>query len=143
MNKKSLSVKGLSKVDENSSIEEKLSKLNSLLKEHLNISLEDMAEALKLSVKANASELSEQFINIAPLGDYSLLMDDKVKMAEFLANEACEAKYWAYHSMANDKNESTRFIFRNDAVDDGTTFRGYVIVNSAGRILHAFSQAEE
>jgi hypothetical protein len=117
--------------------------LNQQLKEQLNISLDDMILALSVSVQEHSAELAEQFINIAPLGDYGELMDDKAKMSEFLKTEAHKPEHWVVFGMASDKNEITRFIFSNDAVDDGETFKGYVLVNSAGTIKHAFAQAEE
>jgi len=123
--------------------EEAYEQLNSLLKEQLNVSLDEIIDNLSLSVKAKATEIAEQFFNIAPHGDYSLLLEDKKDMADFIAGEACVPRHWVLKAMINDKNESTRFIFANDAVDDGKTFKGYVIVNSSGRILHSFAQAEE
>lgn len=123
--------------------EEAYEQLNSLLKEQLNVSLDEIIDNLSASVKAKSNEIAEQFFNIAPHGDYGLLLEDKKEMSNFIASEACLPQHWVLKAMVNDKNESTRFIFANDAVDDGKTFKGYVIVNSAGRILHSFAQAEE
>jgi len=136
MSKKSLNIDSVTEIDSYDA-------LNQILKEQLNISLDDMIDALTESVKSNSKELAGQFVNIAPKGDYSLLLEDKEKMAEFLATEASQPQYWIIKSMANDRNQSTRFVFSNDAVDDGTTFKGYVIVNAAGVIKHAFAQGEE
>jgi len=123
--------------------EEAYEALNVLLKEQLNISLDDIIAALSEAVKSRAAEIAEQFFNIAPNGDYSLLLEDKKEMADFISSEAYAQEHWILKAMVNDKNQTTRFIFANDAVDDGKTFKGYVIVNSSGRILHAFGQAEE
>lgn len=117
--------------------------LNAMILDVFKVSLDDMSKALSTAVEANSDEIAKQFINIAPLGDYGLLMEDPSKMSEFLKTEAHKPEHWIVSSLVPEKTGYTRFIFNNDAVDDGTTFVGYVTVNAKGQIKHAFAQAEE
>jgi hypothetical protein len=126
-------------IPEVSSIED----LNQKLKEHLGISIEDMQDALSKFVIAQNVELSEEFMNVAPFGDYSKLMENKFDIAKFFKEEAHKPEHWIVYGLGGVKDQCTKFVFNNDVVDDGTTLVGYVVVNSTGKIKHAFAQSEE
>jgi hypothetical protein len=103
-----------------------------------------MKEALSRTVQNRAEEFVLEFVNIAPLGDYSNLLEDNDSMAQFLREEAHQVKHWQLvQILVNDvKKELLSFIFNNKAVDDGTNFQGFVFVSKAGKIKHTFAQIE-
>ena len=118
---------------------------NKKLKKLCHVSLIEIQQALSAAVQNTADEVAKEFINVAPLGDYSLLIEDHLKIAEFLKTEAHKPEHWLVYGLASgdDEKEFTKFVFMNDAVDDGTTFKGYVLIDKKGGIKHAFAQAEE
>ena len=67
--------------------------VDSLLKEKLGISLDEMRQSLSTAVLSSASDLAETMFNIAPLGDYSKLLEDQPSMVAFLP--APLARLWS------------------------------------------------
>jgi hypothetical protein len=103
-----------------------------------------MQEALSQSVIKRAEELTLDFRNIAPLGDYGKLIEDNDGMCLFLKEEGHKPQHWKlflieYHH----KRQLLSFAFANHGVDDGETFEGFVFVTKAGKIKHAFAQVKE
>jgi len=113
------------------------------IQEKLGISLADMKSALSQYVKDKAEKLSSTFINIAPFGDYGLLMEDHEEMVKFLRTEVCKPEYWTVESAYTNPDSPSllQFTFCCTVIDDGDTFKGHVYVSKTGIIRHAFAQA--
>lgn len=126
--------------DLNISSEDTTSEVEAKIKEKLGVEFSAMKEALSTFVKEKAEELSLEFNNIAPYGDYGELLEDNEKMVNFLKEEASLTKNWEIsHFMQSDVDPSLlQFIFNNSSVDDGNSFQGHVFVSKNGKIKHAF-----
>lgn|SRR5574337_1056891 len=116
--------------------------VDKLLQEHLNISLAQCAEELTKVLAERADELSEDFVTLAPHGDYGKLMEDPQVIAAFLRDEASKAENWEIEFLdcGNEKNQLLELVFSNKAVDDGDNLKGFVFVGLSGKIRHAFPQ---
>ena len=115
------------------------------VQEKLGITVQEMKEALSVSVSQYAEILaSTEFVNIAPLGDYGALIEDNDGMAEFLRTEAHKPEHWQLSgvNVTEDGKKLLTFNFANDSVDDGDVFQGFVYVSFDGKIKHAFSQGD-
>jgi len=115
------------------------------VQEKLGLTMETIKEALSKATIERAEEFTLEFPNIAPMGDYEKLIEDNDGMAEFLKNEAHKPEHWKLVGLkiSDVKKDLISFIFANMAVDDGTTFKGFVFVSTTGKIKHAFAQVEE
>lgn len=116
--------------------------INEKLKEKLGISLEDLKVPLSNYIKEKAEELTHQFPNIVPYGDYDKILEDNDSMAEFLRNEASKLENWEIKWIQPTENniKLIQFGFECSAVDDGTTFKGHVFIGLNGKVKHAFAQ---
>ncbi|WP_143507984.1 hypothetical protein [Ectopseudomonas mendocina] len=114
------------------------------LQEKLGLSVQEMREALSKYTVDNAERLTHEFVNMAPLGDYSKLLEDNDSMAEFLKTEAHKPEHWQLFGVrVSDVNSGLlSFNFSNDSIDDGDVFNGFVFVSMQGKIKHAFAQGE-
>jgi len=112
------------------------------VQEKLGLSFADMKNALSQYVKDKAEKLALTFINIAPFGDYDLLIEDNDGMVNFLKTEACKPEHWSIESVYNNpKNPSLlQFTFYCTVIDDNDIFKGHVYVSKTGSIRHAFAQ---
>jgi len=121
-----------------------LDKIDVKIKEKLGISFTDMTNALSEYVISHAEELARDFVNIAPFGDYSKLLEDNDSMREFLKNEAHKPEHWLISSISPSdlKKDLISFNFINKSVDDGDIFQGFVYVSFGGKIKHAFAQGD-
>lgn len=128
---------GLEDKDEMPAVEQKI-------QEKLGVSVSDMKEALSKYVVEHAEELTHQFVNMAPLGDYSKIIEDNDGMAEFLKTEGHKPEHWQLYGVRTSDVSSNllSFNFTNDAVDDGESMNGFVFVSYQGKIKHAFAQGE-
>lgn len=107
-------------------------------------SLQQMKETLSATVIKKAEELSLEFPNIAPLGNYGKLIEDNDGMTEFLKTEGHQPKHWEIELIEfNPKLELLMFSFANKGVDDGTTFSGFVYTTKGGKIKHSFAKVNE
>jgi hypothetical protein len=122
---------------------DKIEVVDKLFQEKLGISFQTMTEALSTYVQANAEELSEQFINVAPYGDYSKLLEDKSSISLFFREEAHKPENWQADFVGTSKNSLIEIGFKNTAVDDGTNMEGFVFVSFGGIIRYAFAQGDE
>lgn len=120
-----------------------LAKMDAVIQEKLGVSFEMFKQALSDYTVSHAEELTHEFTNIAPLGDYSKLLEDNDSMAEFLKTEAHKPEHW-YLVGVREPDEKHKnlitFSFGNRAVDDGENFEGFVYVSFQGKIRHAFTQ---
>lgn len=114
------------------------------IQDKLGITIQEMKAAIGVSVIENADELATEFVNIAPLGDYSKLLEDNESMAEFLKTEAYKEEHWHLTGIRilDEKKKLLTFYFSNDSVDDGELFQGFAYVSFEGKIKHAFAQGE-
>lgn len=121
---------------------ETLEQWDAKLQEKLGMSVLDMKQALSKYVQNKAEELSLTFVNIAPFGDYSLLIEDNDNIAEWLKNEGSKPDNWQLESAYNNPDNPSllQFIFNCTAVDDGDLFKGHVYISKSGSIRHAFAQ---
>jgi hypothetical protein len=110
----------------------------------LGTSLDQMREALSKSVIDRAEELTLDFVNIAPMGDYEKLLENNDDMADFLKTEAHKLEHWRlFKIFESDVNKDLlSFVFQNVAIDDGENFEGFVFVTKSGKIKHAFARME-
>ena len=115
------------------------------IEDKLGISLKQIKEVLSKSVIERSEELSLNMINIAPNGDYEKLLEDNDSMSDFLKKEASKLEHWKldYIFVSDINNELLSFVFSNDAVDDGTTFEGFVFITKTGKIKHSFAQVKD
>lgn len=126
--------------------EEEIEQLDTIFQEKLGISFLDMVALLGESLHNNATEIASQFLVMTPNGDYSKLLEDQDKMVEFLRREAGKGENWhpVYIGTSRDPKlpNMLEVLFANKAVDDGDALMGYVFLNYAGKVLHAFVQGE-
>jgi hypothetical protein len=125
-------------------VDDKLEQITQKVEDKLGIKVLEMQEALGNYTRDKAEELSQQFVNICPLGNYEKMLEDNDSMAEFLKTEASKAEHWKLHYIQpSDANPALiQFAFVCDAVDEGDTFKGFVFVSKSGKIRHAFAQGE-
>jgi len=125
----------LTKEDEAEDIEKKV-------KEKLGLSFRVMCERLSDYINDNVDLIMEDMINIAPYEDYDLLIEDADGMVEFLKTEVVKEENWKLEGVKSMNEQALQFQFASTAVDDGETFKGFVVVSFAGKIQHAFCQGE-
>ncbi len=117
--------------------------LNEKIKEQFGISLDDMILHLAEEVKNNPNKVAATFINVAPMGDYSKLLESPEEIAKFFSEEGYKPEFWIPETILSTESGFIEFSFTNTSVDDGTTCKGYVVISSNGKIKHAFAQGEE
>lgn len=122
--------------------EDSMEVLESKIKDKLGVDFDSMKNALSKFIKDNLDEVSEDFVNIIPYGDYGKLLEDKEEKCSFLLDEASKLENWKlYYLMPSDANpELIQFVFKNGSVDEGDVFEGHVFVSKSGKIRHAFTQ---
>lgn len=126
---------GLTDKDEVAQVAEKV-------QEKLGVTVAEMQAALGTYVQGHAEELTHEFVNIAPLGDYGKLLEDNDSMAEFLKSEGFKSEHWELRGirLSDVQKNLLSFEFANKSVDDGESFQGFVYVSFQGKIKHAFAQ---
>lgn len=114
------------------------------LKEKLGVGLDDLKIPLTAFVTEKAEELTHQFANIVPYGDYDKILEDNESMATFLRSEASKSENWKLQWIETTKTAVPllQFSFKNTAVDDGEGFVGNVYLGLNGKVKHAFAQGE-
>jgi hypothetical protein len=116
--------------------------LDQILQEKLGVSLSAMTSVLQQYTQEHAEELASNFFVIVPNGDYGCLLEDQVKIASFIREEASSPHNWipGLLSVYDDKKQAPmlKVAFLNKAVDDGNSMIGYVFVSFSGNILHSF-----
>lgn len=126
--------------------EEELEQLDAIFQEKLGIGFINMVIALSESLHDRAEEIASQFLVMTPNGDYTRLIEDQDKMAQFLRQEAGKGENWhpVYIGTSRDPKlpNMIEVLFANKAVDDGDALMGYVFLNYSGKMLHVFVQGE-
>lgn len=114
------------------------------LKEKLGIGLADLKLSLTTYVINKAEELTHDFANITPYGDYEHILEDNDGMATFLKDEASKPDNWKLLWVQTTKAgvPMLQFCFSNTAVDEGEGFVGNVYLGLNGKIKHAFAQGD-
>lgn len=122
--------------------EDSMEILESKIKDKLGVDFDSMKNALSKFIKDNLKELSEDFINIVPYGDYGKMLEEKEEICNFLLDEVSKLENWKlYYLTPSDANpDLIQFVFKNGSVDEGDTFEGHVFVSKSGKIRHAFTQ---
>src|SRR5574338_1142003 len=119
-------------------------KVDARIQEKLGVSFEQLKSHLSDYTIANAEEIAQEFPNMAPFGDYSKFIEDNDGMADFLKSDAHKPEHWQIERIKNSDHKAMPkmvvFVFGNDAVDDGSSFKGFIYVSFEGKIKHAFSQ---
>lgn len=125
--------------------EDEMETIEQKVQEKLGVSVPEMRQLLSNYVVEHAEELTHEFANIAPLGDYSQLMEDNDSMSKFLKTEGHKPEHWLLHSVRQHDTQPALIVFdfRNKAVDDGENFEGFVFVSKAGKVRHAFAQGDK
>ena len=131
-------------VNEHTNIEGYRESLFKHIEDKLNLSMSSLTDALAVAVIENAEEISTEFVNIAPLGDYSKIIESNEDMIAFLKEEAHKPEHWKLVEFDQFDKAKKLITFRYDnyAVDDGDTLKGFVYVSFDGKIKHAFAQGE-
>jgi len=118
-----------------------IEKWDEQLQEKLGLKIIDLQNAICEWIKKNSEELTHEFVNIAPSGDYGKLLEDNDSMAEFLKNESAKPEHWNLMAARGNENPNLiQFMFDCEVVDEGDTFKGFVFVSKSGKIRHAFAQ---
>jgi len=114
------------------------------IQEKFGISLTEIKTSLTTFVVEKAEELTHQFVNIVPYGDYDKILEDNDQMAYFLRAEASKAENWKLQWVQTTSSAVPllQFCFYNTSVDDGEGFIGNVYLGLNGKIKHAFAQSE-
>jgi len=114
------------------------------LKEKLGTGLDEIKQSLTAFVIDKAEELTHQFVNIVPYGDYDKMLEDNDSMAEFLRTEASKPENWKLQWLETTTATipMLHFCFKNTSVDDGEGFVGNVYVGLNGKVKHAFAQGD-
>lgn len=125
--------------DLDSKADDFLNQIDKILQEKLNVSFATLKEKIIPYIQSHAEELSLQFPNIAPKGDYSKLIEDNDGMADFL--KSLKVEDFRLSAIAEeDKFDLFKFIFVCDAIDDGTSLEAFTYITKAGKIKHSFAQ---
>lgn len=122
---------------------ETVDQIENYIKEQLGADFAAIRSRLSTDLQNRAEELTLEFTNIAPNGDYEKLLEDNDSMATFLKSEAAKDENWKLVEMQVVKyagQQMLECIFNNKAVDDGTSLEGYVFLSKTGKIRHAFTQ---
>ena len=117
--------------------------IEAYLQEKIGACLQTMKLALSSYLKDKAEELSLEFTNIAPNGNYDLIIENNDSMAIFLKEEAAKDENWNLTELQVVKTagqDMLQCMFANKAVDDGTALEGHVFISKTGKIRHAFVQ---
>jgi hypothetical protein len=119
-----------------------LSKIDEILKEKLNLGLDDIKKPLIEYLVSHAEALSLELPNIVPFGNYEKILEDNDGMAQFLKTDAANSKYWVIYGISDDDKfpQLVRFVFLCTAIDDGNSLKGTVFVSKTGVVRHAFVQ---
>ncbi len=125
----------ITKEDEAEDIEKKV-------QEKLGLSFNQMYERLADYINDNVDIVIEDMINIAPYGDYGELLEEVGGMVDFLKLEVIKPENWRLEGVKSMNEQALQFRFASEAVDDGDTFKGFVVVSFAGKIQHAFCHGE-
>jgi hypothetical protein len=116
------------------------------IQEKLGITFQEMHIKLAEYIESNIDDILDGLINIAPHGDYELLMEiedgDREKMKKFLLSDVTRSEYWELERFNVSDSNDIKFVFSSKAVDAGDTFKGFVLVNFIGKILYAFCHGE-
>jgi hypothetical protein len=122
------------------SVQQKIDKIQA----KLGVTNEQLLQALSTYVVEHAVPLTSEFVNIAPLGDYSKLLEDSESMAQFLVTEAHKPEHWDLYQvkLSQVNQELVVFEFVNKAIDDGDAMSGFIYVSFEGAIKHVFAQGE-
>jgi len=122
-----------------------IEKAEEKIQEKLGVTFLQLKQALSEYVLAHAEELTHEFVNMAPYGDFSKLLEDNDSMAEFLKMEAHKPENWLVQGLtpSDVQKNLISFHFANKSVDDGDVFEGFVYVSFTGKIKHAFAQGND
>lgn len=125
----------------NASKEELDAQINTILQDKLELTLSTLKQELSEYLTSKANDLSKDITNIAPMGDYSNLIEHKDKIEHFLKNEAQKEENWHLFQidLANKDKKLIQFNFSNTAVDDGDSVKGFVFVDFNGKVKHRFA----
>lgn len=111
------------------------------LQEKLGLKIVDLQNSIGEWINKNAEELAQEFVNIAPSGDYGALIEDNDGLASYLKQEAAKPEYWEMAGVVSCADPNMiKFTFDCTIVDDGDTFKGFVFVSKSGKIRHSFAQ---
>lgn len=126
---------------------EYIAKIDARVQERLGISFDTMKQLLSDYTISHAEEMTHDFVNITPFGDYGKMLEDNDGMADFLKAEAHKVEHWHIKSIRQSEHKSMpnmiTFHFYNKSVDEGESMFGYVYVNFEGKVKHAFAQADD
>jgi hypothetical protein len=117
--------------------------IETYIQENTGASFQEIKTRLSSCLKDKAEELSLEFTNIAPNGNYEALIEDNESMTFFLKEEATKEENWLLNQLEVVKHanqDMLEIVFTNKAVDDGDTLEGYVFLSKSGKIRHAFTQ---
>lgn len=119
--------------------------LLSKIKEKLGISIDDMRNVISEYLKKNAETMAEGFRNIAPMGRYGDLIEDRNEMISFIRDEASKPEYWELRGCEPTHSNPIliKFSLSCTAIDDGENCFGFVFSDFSGKIKHAFAQSED
>jgi hypothetical protein len=125
--------------------EHKIEEVEAILQEKMGIKLDDLRQAIGNYVQSHSEEMSQQFNNIAPLGDYSNLLEDRDSMSFFLKDEAFKNEHWKLFQIEPHTVHKNllHFTFKNSAIDDGNTCRGFAFVSLSSKLRHAFARGDD
>lgn len=124
---------------------EYLAAIDKCLNEKLDVSLAQCRDLLSAYTVENSMRLTQEFVNIAPHGDFGMLLEDMDSMSDFLAKDGHKAEYWKFKDikLTDGYKNLLTIHFQNSAVDNGDVFDGFVYVSFSGKIRHAFTQGND
>ena len=110
-----------------------LIKLNSY-----NVNIDELKKTLSNYLQDNCEKLANTVVRIAPFEDYSLLMESKDDISNFLKTTASEKYYWKLDEVfetSEVQQDLIEFIFYSVALEG---MSGKVFVNKNNVVVHAF-----
>ena len=117
-------------------------KAAAIVEEKLGVSLSQMTAALQQALQATAEQVAENYRVIAPLGDYSKMLEEQQDIANFFRDEASKPEYWKLSYLSRNKDpkhpQMLQLIFRNTAVEKDDSLEGSVFISFTGIIRHVF-----
>ena len=121
--------------------EDYLEQIDKLLQEKLNVSFGSLKEPIVTYIQNHAEELSIEFPNIVPNGDYSNMIEDNDGMAAYL--KALKPEDFKITGIDEDEKFGLlKFTFICTTIDegDGDSFEAFTYVTKLGKLKHSFAQ---
>lgn len=117
-----------------------------IIEEKLGVKFSELTAPLNEYLKEHAESIAGNFLVMTPFENYADLIEEQPQMVQFLRTRAAQSENWLVYHLGTSQDpkfpDMIAFCFINKAVDDGDSLTGYVFINRAGKVMHAFVQGD-